>query len=188
MRRRDVERFDLLNQHLCDQLNEMKFVIKVKTSLISREQRDVARPHGCQEGFLAIVQPLNGAGLPAMTHCLFCGTDYLQSGVRINGSTTRGSCRTKRDPDTVRRKAKARLATAKPGTTRIGRRGWRKGGGRGKRSVEDTSRWLGQSIVFGSELPSLGGARRILWKRFQNQSPRTPVFRCLNPGHGSSFV
>src|SRR5580693_1154518 len=118
MSRRDVEWFDLLNQLLCDPFSSTKFVIEVKTSLISREQRDVARSHGCQEGLLAIVQPLNGTGLPAMTHSLFCGTDYLQSGVQINGSSNGGSCRTKRDPDTVRRKDKARLATAKPGTIR----------------------------------------------------------------------
>jgi len=159
-------------------------VIGVKTSLISREQRDVARSHGCQEGPLAIVQPLNGTGLPAMTHSLFCGTDYLQSGVRVNGSTNRGSCRTKRDPDTVRRKAKARLATAKPGTTRISRRGWREGETEERQKERGRHEsvagayfqgWVEPRVVGGEYYGNVPKTNRI--------TTRTPVFRerCLSP-------
>jgi len=52
----------------------------VETNLHSGEQRDVARAHGCQEGFLTIVQPLNGTGLPTMTHSLFRRIGHLQFG------------------------------------------------------------------------------------------------------------
>ena len=74
-------------------LIRIKFVIEVETNLISREQRDVARAHGRQEGPFAIVQPLNGTGLPTMTNSLLRRVNYLQfrgGGVQINPMSIRG--------------------------------------------------------------------------------------------------
>ena len=136
MSRRDVKWFDLLNQLLCDPLNGTKFVITVKTSLISREQRDVARPHSCQEGLLAIVQPLNGTGLSAMTHSLFCGTDYLRSGIRINGSMTPGSLSHIKRSGYSSEESESKTGNREAGDDKH----WstRLEGGRSKRSVDDT--------------------------------------------------
>ena len=67
----------------------MKLATGVQTNLISRVQHDIAWSHGCQEGLLAIVQPLDWTGLSTMTYSPFHWAYYLRSRYRIKLMTFR---------------------------------------------------------------------------------------------------
>jgi hypothetical protein len=75
--------------NLCAALVQMKLAMDVETSLISRIQCDIARPHGCQQRLFAVVQPFDGTGLSTMTNGRPHRGYYLRSGYRIKLMTSR---------------------------------------------------------------------------------------------------